>query len=294
MNISYDWYRIFCCVAECESITAAAEKLYISQPAVSQIIRQLEDALHCILFVRSSRGVRLTAEGETLYRYAAQGVAAFSEGERRLCEFVRLENGEIRIGASDLTMDCLLPHIEAFRRKHPPIRITVLGCGTREALGWVHEGKLDFAGVAVAFPDSSLTPLKEFRDTFVCAPSYDAQDGVSVADLQDELLLLTADTNTRTFLDGEFVRRGMNTIPRMELPTIDGILRFAALGMGVGCVMSYAAESAVAEGRLREIRVRDPLPPRHICIARSSETRSKAADELLNMILACPAGNNPA
>ena len=287
MNISYEWYRIFVCVAECESITAAAERLYISQPAVSQVIRQLEDALRCTLFVRSSRGVRLTAEGETLYRHAAQGVAAFSEGERQLAELVRLESGEIRVGASDLTMDCLLPYIEAFRREYPRIGITLLGCGTREALAWLREGKLDFAGVAVAFPDgdAALTPLREFRDIFVCAPDYGVPDGVSVADLQDELILLTADTNTRAFLDGEFARRGMKVIPRMELPTVDGILRFAALGMGVGCVMSDLAENAVAEGKLREIRVRDPLPPRHICIARASETRSKAADALLEMIL---------
>ncbi len=134
MNINFEWYRVFVCVAECGNITAAAERLYISQPAVSQIIRQLEDALHCELFLRTPRGVRLTAEGETLLRYAAQGVAAFAEGERQLAGRLRLESGEIRIACSDLTLDCLVPRLEAFRRRHPQVRVTVLGCGSQSSL----------------------------------------------------------------------------------------------------------------------------------------------------------------
>ena len=69
MNISYDWYKIFCIAAEYGSITVAAEKMFISQPAVSQTIRQLEEALDCSLFLRTSKGVKLTAEGELLYKY---------------------------------------------------------------------------------------------------------------------------------------------------------------------------------------------------------------------------------
>ena len=287
MNINFEWYRVFVCVAECGNITAAAERLYISQPAVSQIIHQLEDALRCELFLRTPRGVRLTAEGETLLRYAAQGVAAFAEGERQLAGRLRLESGEIRIACSDLTLDCLVPHLEAFRRLHPQVRVTVLGGGSQSSLEMLRQGRVDLAGVTdpLSCEDVKVFPLREFRDVFVCAPEYGAADGCAVADLQDALILLTADTNTRAFLDGEFARRGMKVIPRMELPTLDGVVRFAALGMGVGCVNDDYARSAVAEGRLRELQVRDPLPPRHICVARSGETRSKAADELLNMIL---------
>ncbi len=287
MNVNYEWYRVFCCVAECGNITAAAERLYISQPAVSQIIRQLEDALRCTLFVRSSRGVRLTAEGETLFRYAAQGVAAFSEGERQLADLCRLESGEIRIACSDLTLDCLVPHLEDFRRLYPQVRVTVLGGGSQSSLKMLRQGRVDLAGVTdpLSCENAEVFPLQEFRDIFVCAPEYSAVDGCAVAELQDKLILLTADTNTRAFLDGEFARRGMQVIPRMELPTLDGVVRFAALGMGVGCVIDGYARSAIAERRLRELRVRDPLPPRHICIARSGETRSKAADALLEIIL---------
>ncbi|MDE7362383.1 MAG: LysR family transcriptional regulator [Oscillospiraceae bacterium] len=77
MNISYDWYKIFCCAAECKSITIAAEKLFISQPAVSQTIKQLEEALNCTLFLRTAKGVKLTAEGEVLYKHASRALPLF-------------------------------------------------------------------------------------------------------------------------------------------------------------------------------------------------------------------------
>ena len=82
-----------------------------------------------------------------------------------------------------------------------------------------------------------------------------------------------------TFDDMELLY-DMITTGKWKIP-----LRSIFMGMGVGCVNDDYARSAIAAGRLRELQVRDPLPRRHICIARSGETRSKAADELLSMIL---------
>lgn len=126
MNISYDWYKIFGCVAECGSITVAAEKLFISQPAVSQTIKQLEETLDCILFLRTPKGVRLTAEGKTLYKYISEGISAISEGEHRLTAMLRIDTGEIKIGASDMTLEfCLLPYLELFHQKYPNVKIAI-------------------------------------------------------------------------------------------------------------------------------------------------------------------------
>ena len=288
MNINFEWYRVFVCVAECGNITAAAERLYISQPAVSQIIHQLEDALHCDLFLRTPRGVRLTAEGETLLRYAAQGVAAFAEGERQLADLCRLEAGEIRIGGNDLTLEfCLLPCLERYRKLYPNVKLHIISGTAPQNLSLLRENRLDFAAITepLPYPDLEITPIREFRDIFVCAPDYEVPADVCIADLQDELIMLTSNTNTRVFLGSEFARRGISPVPKLEIPSSEGIVRFAARGMGIGCVVADFAESAIAAGRLRKLQVRDPLPPRHICIARSGEIRSKAADELLNMIL---------
>jgi DNA-binding transcriptional LysR family regulator len=84
MNISYDWYKIFYYVALYGNITAASKQLFISQPAVSQIIKQLENTLGCMLFVRTAKGVKLTDEGEVFYQYIARGIEQIKLGEKRL------------------------------------------------------------------------------------------------------------------------------------------------------------------------------------------------------------------
>lgn len=104
MTANLEYYRVFYYVARCSSVTKAAAALSLSQPAVSQSIRQLEKALGSSLFVRSARGISLTAEGKILYEYVEKGYSAFLAGEKRLLQMQNLECGEITIGASDMTL----------------------------------------------------------------------------------------------------------------------------------------------------------------------------------------------
>ena len=90
-SVNLEYYRVFCSVCECGGITAAAEALCISQPAVSQAVRQLETALGCRLFLRTSRGVKLTSEGELLLSYVRRGIDAIQDGETMLRRMKDLE-----------------------------------------------------------------------------------------------------------------------------------------------------------------------------------------------------------
>lgn len=120
MTANLEYYRVFYYVARCSSVTKAAAALSLSQPAVSQSIRQLEKALGSSLFVRSARGISLTAEGKILYEYVEKGYSAFLAGEKRLLQMQNLECGEITIGASDMTLRFfLLPYLERFHEKYP-------------------------------------------------------------------------------------------------------------------------------------------------------------------------------
>lgn len=288
MNISYDWYKIFCIAAEHGSITVAAEKLFISQPAVSQTIRQLEEALDCSLFLRTPKGVMLTAEGELFYKYVSEGVAAFSEGERRLAAMLRLDAGEIRIGASDMTLEfCLLPYLELFHGKYPNVKIAITNNPTPQTLELLKHGKIDFAAVSEPFDCTGFEvfPIREIRDIFICGAESNIPDGVSFAEIKDELILLESNTSTRTFLDGEFRKRGLCASPKFELATSPQIVGFTARNMGIGCVVADFAKREIDSGKIREVKVSEPLPPRHICVLRGSDTRSLAADRLFDMIL---------
>lgn len=104
MDINLEYYKIFYYVGKQKSITLAAEELAISQPAVSQAVRHLEEALGSPLFVRTSKGVRLTTEGEVLYSYIKRGYETIRLGEKKFLEMLDLEEGELCIGASDMTL----------------------------------------------------------------------------------------------------------------------------------------------------------------------------------------------
>ena len=108
MDINLEYYKIFYYVGKMKSITLAAEELAVSQPAVSQAIRNLEEALGNPLFVRTSKGVRFTTEGEVLYSFVQRGYEYIQQGERKFKEMLELETGEIRIGASDMTLQFYL------------------------------------------------------------------------------------------------------------------------------------------------------------------------------------------
>lgn len=288
MNISYDWYRIFCAAAEHGSITVAAEKLFISQPAVSQTVRQLEDALGCTLFLRTPKGVKLTAEGELLYKYASEGVEQFAEGERRLAAMLRLDAGEIRIGASDMTLEfCLLPYLELFHGKYPNVKIAITNNPTPQTLELLGRGKIDFAAVSEPFDgaDFETHKLREIRDIFICGAGCDTPDGVSIAEIKDDLILLDSNTSTRTFIDGEFRKRGLCARPKFELATSPQIVGFAARNMGIGCVVADFARREIDSGKIMEIKVSEPLPPRNICVLRGNGVRSLSADRLFETIL---------
>ncbi len=101
MAVKLELYRVFQEVAKMGNISAAAQNLYISQSAVSQSIKQLEEQLQVRLFSRSTRGVMLTSEGRTLLEYVTRALGLIQNGEEKLAQSRQLLTGELIIGASD-------------------------------------------------------------------------------------------------------------------------------------------------------------------------------------------------
>ena len=130
-----EYYRVFYYVARCGSLTQAADKLSISQPAVSQSLHQLESTLGTRLFTRTSRGVKLTKEGELLASYVSRGLEQIELGEKKLEQMLNLDIGEVHIGASDMTLRFyLLPYLEKFHEKYPNVKVIVNNAPTPETL----------------------------------------------------------------------------------------------------------------------------------------------------------------
>ena len=147
-----EYFKVFYHTAKCGSVTGAAAELSISQPAVSQSLKQLESSIGVRLFQRVSRGVKLTAEGELLYSYVAKGYEQFRQGVEKVKQMQDLELGEVHIGASDMTLRFfLLSHLERFHEEYPHIKVVVSNGPTPETLSLLRDGKIDFGVVSTPF-----------------------------------------------------------------------------------------------------------------------------------------------
>ena len=110
-----DLYKVFCKVGKSESFSKAAKDLYMTQPAVSQAIMQLERELDTRLFNRTPKGVSLTNEGSLLFEYVNSAINLIDVGEEKILEFKNLTTGELKIGVGDtISRYFLLPYLEAF------------------------------------------------------------------------------------------------------------------------------------------------------------------------------------
>ncbi|MHB8130335.1 MAG: LysR family transcriptional regulator [Mobilitalea sp.] len=292
MNVDLEYYRIFYYVAKAGSFTQAGEDLCISQPAVSQAIKLLETNLGSKLFIRIPKGVRLTPEGEVLFTYVQKGYEYILLGEAKFQKMLDLENGEIRIGASDMTLQFyLLPYLEKFHEKFPGIKVTVTNAPTPETLEYLYDGKIDFGIVSEPFQakaEIEITRVREIQDTFVAGNKFLHLKGQILQYKTLEklpIICLEHNTSSRRFID-EFLKANDVVLkPEFELAMSDIIVKFAGRNLGVGCVVKDFAQETIDSGNLFELQFEQELPKRHFCIITGNNNPiSKAAKELLSML----------
>lgn len=279
-----EYYKVFYHIAESGSLTAAADELAISQPAVSQSVKQLETALGTKLFIRAPRGVRLTKEGELLYNYVAKGYEQFALGEKKLKQMLNLELGEIHIGASDMTLQFyLLPYLEQFHEKYPGIRVVVTNAPTPETLCNLQEGRLDFGVVSTPFEETASLHsevVREIEDIFVAGRKF-IQYKNKMLDLQEleemPLIFLEGITSTRRNMELFLRENHVEVHPEFELATSEMIVQFAMRNLGIGCVVRDFAEEYLETGQLFELRFNNMIPKRHFCVVTDGHNPMSAA-----------------
>ena len=279
-----EYYKTFYYVAKTGSITQAAGELAISQPAVSQSMKQLENLLGTKLFTRASKGVQLTAEGELLYQYVAKGCEQIFLGEQRLEQMLNLELGEIHIGASDMTLQFyLLPYLEAFHEKYPHIKVVVSNAPTPETLENLLDNKIDFGVVSTPFESRhgiEVMTVKEIEDVFVAGRRFLPYKN-RMLDLQEleriPIICLEGKTSTRSYIDGFLLDNGVRIRPEFELATSNMIVQFALRNLGVGCVMREFAREYLDSGTLFELRFNKIIPKRHFCVVINTKVPLSAA-----------------
>lgn len=289
MNL--ELYKIFCCVVTTGNILKASELLYISQPAVSRAIKQLEDDIGCQLFVRSSRGVRLTNQGEILYKYAKQAITFLKVGEKKVSEYENLNYGEVVVGVSDtLCKYYLTPYLNTFNNKYPNIRIHIKCHNTPETVKLLKEGQVDLAIITSPQNRENLTllPVLQIQDCFIVGEKYRflSQKKHHLWEITSyPIILLTNISNSRLFINDYFQNNSVVLEPAFELGNFDLLAHFARNNFGIACVMKNFINEDLEVGRLFEIELFEKIPPRNVCIAMLNGSEpSPAARELTKMM----------
>ena len=287
-----EYYKVFYYVAKHKNLTAAAGELAISQPAVSQSVRQLEASLGVKLFTRASKGVRLTKEGEMLYGYVAKGYEQIMLGEQKVRQMLNLDLGEIHIGASDMTLQYyLLPHLERFHEKYPGIKVVVTNAPTPETLRNLREGIIDFGVVSTPFDagdEIQAIVVREIEDVFVAGRKFIPYKN-RMLDLQElehmPIICLEGETSSRSYIDNFLRQNHVEIKPEFELATSDMIVQFTLRNLGVGCVVRDFAREYLDSGQLFELRFNQIIPKRHFCVVTDGKNPiSAAAQNLLELV----------
>ena len=260
MNLlNLNLYHIFYEVANCGNISGAARNLFISQPAISKAISKLESNLSTTLFLRSSRGVKLTPEGELLFKQIETAFHAIHQGETQLLKNQQLGVGQLSIGVSNtLCKYVLLPYLQTYIKENPHVKLSIYCQSSLETIAALESGKLDIGlvGESDRMGDLCFTPVEEIQDMFVTTKEYmehlkervqkevsdsnDRRHFMTSEDMnfsnllsQSTLLLLDKKNITRQYVEKYLLLRDITPEQQLEVTTMDLLIEFAKIGMGV-------------------------------------------------------------
>ena len=274
--VKLEFYRVFYVVAKTGNLSKASKELFISQPAVSYGIKQLEEQLGGRLFVRTAKGMELTPEGRMIYEYVSRAFDELTAAENKFSQMRGLEEGTVHIGASDtISKYFILPRIEAFKKQYPKINIKITNRTTDEIMNLLKAGKVDLGFINrvddTPFAGIRLTPCADIGECFVANPDFAARIGdapLSVGELTSlPLILLEEGSGTRRAVERAIEALGGKLNPAFELCSVDLVAECAKAGLGVGCVTKEYIGKELASGELKEVPLSFPLPRRKIAMA---------------------------
>jgi len=260
-------YKIFYTVAETGSISGAAKELFVTQPAVSKAVKNLETSLGVKVFQRNARGVSLTAEGKVLYEHVAQAFKQLDEGEKLMKQLREKAYGAIRIGISNtLCKYYLIPHLKAFHQVYPKLKIEIVNRTSTETVKILQEGLLDCAIIsAMDFPEGlQYSPLRTIHDIFV-ARQKPPKPVMGLKDLEGESMLLLEKKNaTREHLESFLKAEAIDLTVDIEISSMEFLVEFAKIGLGVASVIKEFVTEDLMDGSLYHWPMVNEVPKRSL------------------------------
>ena len=293
MDINYELYKVFYHVASTLSFSEASKQLFISQSAVSQSIKTLERKLDQTLFIRSTKHVQLTPEGEILLRQIEPAMHFIRRGEAQLLD-AAATGGQIRIGASDtICRYFLVPYLERFHRDFPSAHIKVINQTSIKCVELLETGQVDL--IVTNYPNqylsnvSSIKKIRTFKDVFIANKSFEQLKGQKLSYEQLSkypILMLDKRSTTSEFLHRLFQQHHLDLVPEIELTSNDLLIDLARIGLGIAFIPDFCIQEPNDD--LFIVETEEELPTRELVIAHNEQIPlTKASEEFLNYFEDC-------
>ena len=284
-------YKFFCAVAEEKNISKASEKLFVSQPAVSFSIRELEKELNQQLFVRKSKGVELTAFGKILYSQIKDCVDKFDKIEQMAFRFSKLDQGILRIGACTSNVNqILMEYLTEFAKKYPNVQIVMERDNDDRLLQRLTENSLDmifvdksdkiddFKTVKTFDIDYQLLGNKKFKEKYV-------EDDVDLKNFPvSDLIVPSVNNGSRTTINKFFANNSIKFEPKYELDSYILLYDFVKKGFGIAFANVDYYKQAIANEEVYVIFPQFKIKARQIVCLTNFDVSNPALNSFVQII----------
>lgn len=292
--VNLELYRVFYTVAKCGSLTKAAQELFISQPAVSQSIKQLEGQLGISLFNRTHRGMELSAAGgKLIFKQVEEALHLLDEAESALEKIRTTPTGTIRIGATDsIFYHFLADKIAQYNSEYPAVKFELISSSSPYTINQLKDGKCDIAFVNLPMEDDDVKfygTVSHLSDIFVAGERFSdlKSHPIPIKHLLDlPLIMIEENTVSRKAMSAFLDNLGVSINPDIEVANWDLMIKLAVKGMGVGCIPREYCKKELEEGTLFELNVTPSLPARGVGIALAKNVQlSFAMKEFISLFI---------
>lgn len=287
-------YKVFLAVVETLSFSKAADQLFISQPAVTKHIKELERQLGIALFYRKGNKNYLTDAGEIVYKYNKQAVKIYSEMDFALGELKDEHKGILRIGASSTIAQYVIPKVLArYHKRYPQIQLSLFNGNSFEIEQKLIDSKIDVALVENNSSQQNLKYSNFLSDEIICVTSsgsiYGKQESIDIRDLQQiPMVLREYGSGTLEVIEDKLIEKSVSLKDFnvfLHLGTTESIKRFLLDFEGIALVSELAVEQELQFKMLKKIPIKDLRIVRNLRIAIPFGAELKAPLNFIEFLL---------
>ena len=293
-DLNLNLYKIFYEVAKNKSISATSKNMYISQPAISKAIKNLETDLGVVLFYRTLNGTVLTDKGQELFNYVEEAFNNFRIAEKKMNENKNLEKGSLSVGVpSHIASFYLMDKIVEFHKKYSKIDITVVNRPSSELLKLLENNEIDFVVDTMSFKDEldcfNVKKLRTFSHCFVTLKDVnylEEKDIYSLKELKDlPLILPVFHSSHRQHLNALAKENNVNFENVLSIETSELIYSMVKKGLGIGYILYDMVKDDINKGTLKEIKVKEKLPEVSLNLVYKEKNLTAAPLKFINEFL---------